>query len=220
MLINKLISSGRLSNDAILINEFTVDKAERRVDIALITENYFEAFEIKSEADSLSRLSGQTSKYLEYFDKVTIISAKKHSNRIQDLLNENIGLWEINNNKFKVIKRGRKKTVKEKQKIINLMTASELKSLAIHLKIKATNNKRQGLELALFEAATSTLRKAAFDSIKNRYSRNYSVFSKKTEGRSISSEDLQFLRAKKNRVSKNKEEPSIESLILSIDSTT
>lgn len=218
MLINKLLKSGRLNEGTVLINEFNVDGAARRVDLALISENHFEAFEIKSEADSLSRLKGQAAKYLEYFDKVTIILDKKHSKKTQELLGDNIGMWEISNKKFKVIKRGQKRTVTEKQKIIDLMTVSELRLLAGNLKIKPSSYKRRSLELALSQVSVKTLRYAALKSIKKRYSTSYLMFCKNTKGRTIFSEDLQFLRPKRKRLGIKKEEPSIESLISSIDS--
>jgi len=64
LIINYLRSKNKLNQDTTVINEFTVDGYSRRVDLLVADKKHFIAFEVKSEADSLTRLEGQTQKYL------------------------------------------------------------------------------------------------------------------------------------------------------------
>ncbi len=56
LLIQFLMEKNILSEDAIIINELTVDKYARRADIVLLKKDELHAYEIKSDADSLTRL--------------------------------------------------------------------------------------------------------------------------------------------------------------------
>lgn len=218
LLVNKLLDSGKIKDESVLINEFTIDKSSRRVDLALITNKRFEAFEIKSEADSLFRIEGQTSKYLEYFDKVTIISAKKHSEQIKNLFDDNIGLWEVHEEKFKVIKKGRKSEVKNKKSLISLMTVDDLKKLARETGVNPTSHKRKDLEEAFLKITTNTLRAAALSSVIQRYQPYYTLFSTKTSGRKVLANDIKLLSPNRKKPGKEKKDQSIENLISSLES--
>ncbi len=44
------------------------------------------AVEVKSEADSLSRLDGQVRAYLDCFDKVIVVSASKHVSHVLQMV--------------------------------------------------------------------------------------------------------------------------------------
>ncbi len=218
MLINELLTSKKLNESDIIINEFTVDKSSRRVDLALISKNFFEAFEIKSEADSLKRIEGQVEKYLEYFDKVTVISAKKHSKQLQKKLPSNVGLWVISGRNFKKIKRGNKKILTNKKKIIDLMNVSELKQLANSLKLNTKNLKRSELEGLLEKEPAYILREACLSSLKKRYGPVYSMFKQEIFNKNVSTEDLRILKQYARKEKILNQEPSIENLRLCIDS--
>ncbi|HHF3246137.1 TPA: sce7726 family protein [Vibrio alginolyticus] len=175
--INYLIKRWALSSQDLIINEFTVGDFSRRVDLAVIKSSRLFAFEVKSDSDSLIRLEGQVSKYQEYFDKVIVVTAPRHTVRALELTPSNVGVWEISQGVITIKRKGRIKAVNSRKAFIEMMTAVELKKLSRSLQIPSPNVKRKTLERVLDNVAVSKLRNAAIDFIKGRYqSRNDSFF--------------------------------------------
>ncbi|WP_445945485.1 sce7726 family protein [Shewanella sp.] len=106
--IDWLLAKGELQGDAVLINELPVDSFARRADI-VVANGKLQAFEIKSDADSLVRLQGQINTYLRFFDKVTLVCSPKFSKRALELLPESVEVLEL-------VKRNGKHTLKYKRR--------------------------------------------------------------------------------------------------------
>lgn len=213
--INKFLKSSN-TEEKIIINEFNIENSTRRADLVVISKNMIEAFEIKSEADSLARLEGQVAKYSEFFDKVTVILAKKHKSKACDILSEDIGVWEFENDCLKILKKGRKKTIKNKENLIKFMTAIEIKKLLKSIGVKTNIYKRKDLEILLLKQSTALIREAAIKSIKNRYKKRYIDFLEATSGKKISTEDL-YLLSQHKRTFPHTNNSSIETLIKNLD---
>lgn len=213
--INKAFNDKK-PEDQIILNEFNIENSTRRVDLVVISKNMIEAFEIKSEADSLKRLEGQIKKYSEYFDKVTVILAKKHKSKACELLGKDIGIWEFEENNLKVIKKGRKKIIKNKENIMKLMTAYELKNLSKSLDMKTTFYKRKDLELLLSKYPTETIREAAIKALEERYKKRYVNFLETISGKNVKQEDLYLLSSHKKPY-RDQEKPSISDLTKSLE---
>ncbi|MGY3861988.1 sce7726 family protein [Aeromonas lacus] len=194
-LIIQSLLDGNYSNDEppIVINEFTIGNYARRADLVLIKNNELHAYEVKSEYDSLVRLEGQISKYLEFFDKVTVVLTRKHINKAKTMLPINVQIMEVNEGKIKVVRRGRKVIIKNKNSFISLMTCAELKSLASFMGIKTDNYRRKTLELALLSVNVSMLRDYCLMCIQKKYKQQYMDFLKITNGRYIESKDISQL---------------------------
>lgn len=194
-LIIQSILGGNYSNDEppIVINEFTIGNYARRADLVLIKNNELHAYEVKSEYDSLVRLEGQISKYLEFFDKVTVVLTRKHINKAKTMLPINVQIMEVHEGKIKIVRRGRKIIIKNKNSFISLMTCAELKSLASFMGIKADNYRRKTLELALLSVNISVLRDYCLMCIQKKYKQQYMDFLKITNGRYIESKDISQL---------------------------
>ena len=171
----------QLSKNSIIINEFTLDKYTRRVDLATLHNKRLFAFEIKSEADSLSRLEGQIKKYLEYFDKVTVVCAPKHTKKAIELVPPNVAVWEIVDKRIIVKQRGKIVPVREHNSFINLMRASELVKLSRQQNISINSTHRAVLEKKLQNTAVHVLKKFALDSICQRYKTTSQAFWQATE---------------------------------------
>lgn len=106
VILNYLRNKGELCHSSTIISELTVNKFSRRVDLAIIEKGKAYAFEIKSAADSLNRLEGQVTEYLNYFDKVIVVADSRHANKILSLVPRNVGVWEIRANKVVILQRG------------------------------------------------------------------------------------------------------------------
>lgn len=74
-----------------VVEEFTLPVAKARVDIAVIN-GALHAYEIKSAADTLARLPSQIESYLKVFDYISVVTEKKHFERILTILPESVGL--------------------------------------------------------------------------------------------------------------------------------
>ncbi|MHA7845630.1 sce7726 family protein [Serratia sp. D1N4] len=159
-----------------IINEFSIANFSRRVDLVLASKDKIFAFEIKSEFDSLKRLSGQVIEYLEHFDKVTVVVATKHIKKALQLTPDNVAIWEVSEQKLKVVRKGRIIKITDKFKFIKMMTLNELLNVAKKMNIEIKNKKRKFVELSLFSVPTVKLRKEAIDKIKNRYKKRGSNY--------------------------------------------
>lgn len=93
--LNYLLNKSELNKDVTIINELTIDSFSRRLDLAVLTNKKIVAYEIKSDADSLSRLSGQLEKYRQYVDKIIVITTPKYLDNILNLVSDNIEVWRV-----------------------------------------------------------------------------------------------------------------------------
>ena len=108
-----------------LVNELVVASSERRADLAIIN-GHLHAYEIKSDADSLSRLEGQVRTYLKHFDKVTLICTKKFTTAAIEKLPKEVEIIEIErklSNKYKLTtkRRGRKVKICEPEGFLSFV---------------------------------------------------------------------------------------------------
>lgn len=193
MLLNYLRAKDVLIESSTIINEFTIDWYSRRVDIALFQQNMSIAFEIKSEADSLVRLEGQTKKYLEYFDKVIVVAAEKHISSIQSMVPAHVAIWQVSDAIVKVVQRGRKKQIKSAKKLMDLMTVDDLNRICNQPVKGAEGRKRHALECALENFHVNRLRSGLFEGISKRYKRPNKQFFFATKNRAIQLDDLDLL---------------------------
>ena len=200
IVLNHLKEKGQLTHDTTVISEFTIDNFSRRVDLALIHNGILIAIEIKSEADSLSRLSGQIEKYKDCFDKVIVISASKHLKEVMTKAPKTVAVWEIDNRKIRIKQRGKVCQINDKTQLMNFMKVNELKRLSNSLKLKIDYNSKINLKSELQNVPLSTLRNAAIQSINERYKNTSSIFLEQILKRDISPLDLNLLsRFKKDR---------------------
>lgn len=168
MLLTHLLKCEDDSN-SYAITEFSIANFTRRVDIFFVKDDTLHAFEIKSEFDSLNRLEGQISEYLNHFDKVTIVAASKFIPNILLKTPSNVGIWEIKDTTFKIIRQGRISRVKDKLTFIRMMTLVELINLSKKQYLNIMSRKRIDVEFLVSKLPIYLLRGAAIENIKNRY---------------------------------------------------
>lgn len=169
-LIKHLINRWKLNSNDTIINELHVGDYSRRVDLLVIKSGVTYAFEIKSEADSLSRLNGQIEKYSQFFDKVIVLCASKHLNKCLDLVSEKTEIWESKIDKIKVVKKGKKAEVKEKNKLLDLMHSSDMKRLLKSKELDTSNLKKIELKKLIEEKfKIKDIRACCIKSLENRH---------------------------------------------------
>ncbi|MBX9303413.1 sce7726 family protein, partial [Serratia marcescens] len=82
-----------LLDDATIINEMVVANWSRRADLA-VANGHLQAFEIKSDFDSLKRLDGQLEIFTSRFEKVTVVCAPKFTYEVKKKVTPEVGVIE------------------------------------------------------------------------------------------------------------------------------
>ena len=77
LLIDKIIKDNKNIDDYIICSEVPFLSGKRWADLVVLTKDSLIAYEIKSELDSLTRLSEQIKDYSKTFDKVYLVLSKK-----------------------------------------------------------------------------------------------------------------------------------------------
>ena len=169
LLINRMLRRGMISNDMVLINEFALDSFSRRADLVLVNSN-IEIFEIKSDADNLLRLSGQVETFARYCDKMHVVAATRHINDILISTPHEVAVWELDEaGNIKVVRKGKKKKLKDKESLIKLINLRELKQLLRNNGIKCGIQRRKHLEAAALKLSLLKVRTGVLTLLKDRY---------------------------------------------------
>lgn len=174
--LQHLVKAKRIKRGDLIVSELTLDGYERRIDLVTIENNHLFGYEIKSEADSLDRLEGQISKYLEYFDKVVVVVAPKHLERTMKIVPSNVAVWEFQNKKIIVRQKGKIQPVTEKSKLISLLRIQEIIKICNQCRVDYPQKKRKALELSVRACPLKVIKEAVIVDIKKRYSLSSQLF--------------------------------------------
>ncbi len=147
--LNHILKNNELNEDITIVNELTIDSFSRRVDLAVLVNKKIIAYEIKSDADSLYRLSGQLEKYGKYFDKIIVVATPKHLNNILKLVSDGIEVWEIFEQKITIKKRGKLSRIENKANYLDLLKVKDMKKLASMFQISLEKNVKYEIKKTL-----------------------------------------------------------------------
>lgn len=173
--IDRLLSSKHIDDDAVLISEMTVANWSRRADVVLANGRLW-GFELKSEADSLSRLEGQIETFRAHFEKLTIVIADRFFERVLRLVPDGVGVWVAESDGL-LTERVKTKSVElSSSASISLMTAVELRQLLAGCGSKCAKATRGQLEAIARDLAPEDLAAAARSAIKARHRTRYQEF--------------------------------------------
>lgn len=136
-LVTWLTSKGLLENH-LIVSEMVVGDWARRADLVVLGAQ-IQAFEIKTEFDTLKRLDGQLKEFSCRFDKVTIVCSDRFTQNILSIDEYKnfsvIEYFEKNNNiSFKVRQRGRVNKVSDKNILIEYLNKSDMAEYVRRLK--------------------------------------------------------------------------------------
>lgn len=87
--------------DTIIVDELNIKNGLARIDVAVINGS-IHGYEIKSEVDTLNRLSNQIEHYNSSLEKITIAVNSNHKEKVFDTVPEWWGVIEVNEN-YKVL---------------------------------------------------------------------------------------------------------------------
>lgn len=83
--------------DTIIVDELNVKNGLARIDVAVINGS-IHGYEIKSEVDTLNRLSNQIEHYNSSLEKITIAVNSNHKEKVFDIVPDWWGIIEIDKN--------------------------------------------------------------------------------------------------------------------------
>jgi len=181
-LINHLRLNGIISLGTPILNEFSIFEGARRADLCIIVKSRMIAFEIKSEADSLTRLEGQIEDYLSYFDKVVVVTAPKFTAQIKKMVPKKIGIWEIDNNSITQKQRGSLSLIRDRSNLISALRKKDLEAL-----------KKKSNSISLELVNELKIRKFVLNNISSRYQPYFEYFWHLVENRNVTMHDLKYL---------------------------
>lgn len=81
----KVLAEHTRHPDTLVIDELGIAHGSARVDIAVVNGR-LHGYEIKSDADTLTRLPAQANAYSAVFDRVTIVAGSKHAQHLEDVI--------------------------------------------------------------------------------------------------------------------------------------
>lgn len=203
---------GKISSSDIIVNEFTFNGLNRRMDLAILKENELIGVEIKSAADTLDRLCGQLEEYKEFFDKIYIFVCEKHQDKCLPLLSAEHELLVLKENKVKTVKRGRKNLIKNKLSYIKMMRVNELGQLVKHHNKRRNLRGRIQLEELALNLPKSHLRKNSFYFLRNRFSSSSLEFWQKLDSK-VTIDNIQSLHRNGSSLRKRMNRESVSNVI-------
>lgn len=195
--IDWMYARNLLIEDAVLINELPVNGFLRRVDLA-VANGKLHAFEIKSDLDSVDRLTGQVETYRDFFDKVTVVCSKKIVSYSLKWLPEDVSIVELSTSakglaKLTIKRRGKIKEVTDCRSYLSFLDKKSLiRGLRkAGLSCGISENREQLIQL-YSKLPKSYWRRLVLDFLKDRYRESFTLFDKYRCSKTIP-QDIEFL---------------------------
>jgi hypothetical protein len=180
-----------LSVDAIG-NEVLFSQARRRADLLILSKK-FHALEIKGDSDNLVKLSEQLKDYQQTFDRVSVVTTKKHYAKLFDIVPHNVGIMLIEDDKIRIKRKPIANKELDKLSLLTFLDKPHLvKLLSERNGVKYTDELRL---LASKQILTKTIRETAYQRLKEKYLPLFQRFLKEFKDYPIQIDDIRSLSA-------------------------
>ncbi len=161
--------------DGVVINELPVANWSRRADLA-VANGKLQAFEIKSDFDSLRRLDGQIALFSTRFDKVILVTTSRFISSALERLPSYVEIWEASRRgkevNLKIVRRGQIREVRNRHILSSYLQKTEIASFIRHNGNSVPNGaSRDELEESLSTISVPKLRAFVLNRLKQRYQR-------------------------------------------------
>lgn len=198
MILSSLLSKGRIDLFSLVFSEMSLARNVRRVDLGFVQKGELVAIEVKSEKDSLFRLSGQVEEYLKYFDRVVVVVAPKFVEAVVAATDDIVAIWVVSSSGLKVVRKGRLNRNVSKENLVGLMTKREVSLLARRLGIKSENAAMYDLRLEVLnrlgKLAKADVKRTLLDGMYKRFTLPSNRFlSAVVEGGNVEAADIALL---------------------------
>lgn len=116
-------------NNGIIGSEVMYGSSRRVADMVFISKGHSYAIEIKSAYDSTIRLEEQLKDYQTLFDYILVFTAPNHLNRIKAKTPDFIGLYSVNEDGIKTIRREKKNHFVQKSEMLISIPSAVVKTV-------------------------------------------------------------------------------------------
>ncbi len=210
-LIDALYAEGMIYGDAVVISEMPVASMSRRADI-VVANGHLVCFEIKSDGDNTSRLSGQLEAYQRAFEGIVIVTGARHLTECLETTAPTVGVVVIDQTaeclpKTRMVRKPhlRRLSIDE---ALRQMRADELYRLAAQAEANPTGARdRYTLECLARGLPASVVRDAAINAIKARYRAPFQAF---YSAREVAKSTLSALRHLRRPIANRTLAPKLE----------
>lgn len=152
-------------DDTRIIEEMKVPRPAARVDVAVVNGE-LSGYEIKSDADTLFRLGSQIGAFTNVFDKINIVTTKKHLKKARKKIPNFWGIiiYECldGESKFVVKRQAKKNTKVNLESLLYTLNKRELRNVSQQLSIKSS------IALHKEEMVESIISNASLKQVKNK----------------------------------------------------
>jgi hypothetical protein len=147
----------------------------RRADLVAIINNKTVAYEIKSELDSLSKLSAQIDDYVNVFNEVYVVLAEKYKrSSIISKLPQKVGIYYIDqNNKISLQRKAKEQRILNPEKLIYFFKKEEMVRLG---NMDSNFSLRKTREKFLKQNSIKNIVEYSKDILRNKYQEKYKTF--------------------------------------------
>ena len=159
----------------IFINEYDIN-GKNRVDFAILKDDKFIGFEIKSEADSLKRFIPQLRTYLKFFDFIYLVIHNSHVKEVETILDKyglkKVGIISVDGNISFTTKREAIENNKicKVNSLIKNLKQEDLITLCENKKLKITKTYKEVLVNTLVGKISSS---EALEMLRKRLKQDY-----------------------------------------------
>jgi len=130
--------SVKQTGDTTLLEELGVCRGQVRVDLALVN-GAIHGYEIKSDRDSLRRLSGQIEVYSKVLDRVTLVVGSRHLDDALKMIPDWWGVLHISSThsgiRFKHLRRAKKNPNRDIRAQVELLWLDDAMALLLNKKL-------------------------------------------------------------------------------------
>ena len=163
----------------------------RRADVVAIINNKTIAFEIKSELDSLSKLSSQINDYIDVFNEVYVVLAEKYRQSSIILnLPQKVGIYYIDkDNKIFLQRKAKEQKILNPEKLVYFFKKDEMIKLN---NINSNFSLRKTREKFLKQNSIKNIVEYSKNILRNKYQEKYRTFLNE-KGEYTVKEDLYLL---------------------------
>jgi hypothetical protein len=163
-----LIEQEVFAQGAVLLNEYSANSSGIRADFALLQADELHGIEIKSEADSLNRVSHQLEGYKRCFSSVTFAVAENHLSRALKILPVFVGILIIEGGQVRRL-RSPKLLRRKKLHVIQALPKKELEKFLKQSKVRVMDCSRPQLEVRVERFSVQTVFALSADYLRRTY---------------------------------------------------
>lgn len=197
-LIDQIILPRKLEL-GLLVCELNYNQGKRKADLVYLDSDGLTAFEVKSEKDTLNRLTGQIEHYLASFEKVFVVTSVTHFDELRRVLPSRIGIVVEHSGKLSIYRQAKPRKRLNAVDRLSFLTKKDLARLAgVRSSQVSSYTYKELLNIAIDKSTQGEIKAYVLDTLHEKHYERFSSFLKE-KGEKTHVDDLLLLSRKKTR---------------------